>query len=308
MVGEVNKIIYNMLISGRGVYLPEVGSLFIERQGARRISKDKLLSPRNVVTYSTQEQAPSLVSEIVNVAGCTQEQAQDIYERWLGKTREGNSVTIGGVGVLNHRSFSTEAAFGAAINPKGVKTLVVRRRSNGWLYAICAVCVLIALGFFGYIMWGDDASKSVKSSASTTTVAATSGDATTAGAAPADSLAVAGQNATSTDASATAATATAATATTTTQSATAPTAANQQAKSATSYAHYVVMGIFSTDKNAEMAVAQVKSKISDAECVVLPFKNKFMVTIYGSNSRSDCAAYAKSYRDVYPDLWIYDKK
>ena len=38
MVGEVNKIIYNMLISGRGVYLPEVGSLFIERQGARRIS------------------------------------------------------------------------------------------------------------------------------------------------------------------------------------------------------------------------------------------------------------------------------
>ena len=69
MVGEVNKIIYNMLISGRGVYLPEVGSLFIERQGARRISKDKLLSPRNVVTYSTQEQAPSLVSEIVNVAG-----------------------------------------------------------------------------------------------------------------------------------------------------------------------------------------------------------------------------------------------
>ena len=68
------------------------------------------------------------------------------------------------------------------------------------------------------------------------------------------------------------------------------------------------MGIFSTDKNAEMAVAQVKSKISDAECVVLPFKNKFMVTIYGSNSRSDCAAYAKSYRDVYPDLWIYDKK
>ena len=57
MVGEVNKIIYNMLISGRGVFLPEVGSLFIERQGARRISKERLLSPRNVVTYSTQEQA-----------------------------------------------------------------------------------------------------------------------------------------------------------------------------------------------------------------------------------------------------------
>ena len=78
MVGEVNKIIYNMLISGRGVYMPEVGTLYIERQGARKISTDKLLSPRNVVRFSSKEQAPSLVAEIVNIAGCGVEQAQDI--------------------------------------------------------------------------------------------------------------------------------------------------------------------------------------------------------------------------------------
>lgn len=294
MVGEVNKIIYNMLISGRGVYLPDVGSLFIERQGARRISKDKLLSPRNVVTFSIQEQAPSLVSEIVSVAGCTQEQAQDIYERWLSKTRDGKSVTIGGVGVLNHRSFSTESAFGAAINPKGVKTLVVRRRSNGWLYAVCAVCVLIALGFFGYIMWGDKLSAGADKSAASQSelVAAT----------PAAEQPSAVQ--------------------------TTETAQDQQAEAADTqvkcpmgggmasdttpktknYAHYVVMGIFSTEQNAERAVTQVRSKIDDAECVVLPFKNKFMVTIFGSNNRMDCNSYAKSYKDIYPDLWIYDVK
>ena len=65
MIEEVNKIIYNMLISGRGVYLPGVGTLFIERQGARRIDKNRLMSPRNVVVFSSQEQAPSLVDEIV---------------------------------------------------------------------------------------------------------------------------------------------------------------------------------------------------------------------------------------------------
>jgi hypothetical protein len=144
MVGEVNKIIYNMLISGRGVYLPEVGSLFIERQGARRISKDKLLSPRNVVTFSIQEQAPSLVSEIVSVAGCTQEQAQDIYERWLSKTRDGKSVTIGGVGVLNHRSFSTESALELRLTLRGSRLwlFVVVRMVGCMQYALCVYLLL----------------------------------------------------------------------------------------------------------------------------------------------------------------------
>lgn len=286
MVGEVNKIIYNMLISGRGVFLPEVGSLFIERQGARRISKERLLSPRNVVTYSTQEQAPSLVSEIVKVAGCSQEQAQDIYERWLAKTRDGKTLTIGGVGVLNHRSFSTESAFGAAINPKGVKTLIIRRRSNGWLYAICAVCVLIALGFFGYIMWGDElfGDKDTSAPAATELVAIQPAlnaepvaDTTAVAEAPAPCPMGGGM-------------------------------ATEAPATSKEYAHYVVMGIFSTEQNAALAVEQVKAKINDAECVVLPFKNKFMVTIFGSNNRSDCNAYAKSYKDIYPDLWVYNRQ
>ena len=297
MVGEVNKIIYNMLISGRGVYLPEVGSLFIERQGARRISKDKLLSPRNVVTFSIQEQAPSLVSEIVNVAGCTQEQAQDIYERWLSKTRDGKSVTIGGVGVLNHRSFSTESAFGAAINPKGVKTLVVRRRSNGWLYAVCAVCVLIALGFFGYIMWGDKFSAGADKSAASQSELVAATPATPA----AEQPSAVQTTETTQDQQAEAAD-------TQVQCPMGGGMASDTASKSKNYAHYVVMGIFSTEQNAERAVTQVRSKIDDAECVVLPFKNKFMVTIFGSNNRMDCNSYAKSYNDIYPDLWIYDVK
>ena len=156
MVGEVNKIIYNMLVSGRGVYLPDVGSLYIERQAARKISADKLLSPRNVVVFQSAEQAPSLVAEIANIAGCSVEQAADIYQRWGAKTREGNNVNIAGVGVLNHKSFVMESEFASAINPKGVKTIVIRRRSNAWLYAICAVCVLVALGFCAYIMFGNE--------------------------------------------------------------------------------------------------------------------------------------------------------
>ena len=73
MVAEVNKIIYNMLVSGRGVYLPDVGTLFIERQAARKISDNKLLSPRNVVSFTTQVQAPSLVDEILQTVRLAEE-------------------------------------------------------------------------------------------------------------------------------------------------------------------------------------------------------------------------------------------
>ncbi|MBQ2032828.1 MAG: hypothetical protein II217_00410 [Alistipes sp.] len=299
MVGEVNKIIYNMLVSGRGVYLPDVGSLYIERQAARKISADKLLSPRNVVAFQSGEQAPSLVNEIVAVAGCSVEQAADIYQRWSAKTREGSNIKIGGVGILNHKSFVMESEFASAINPKGVKTIVIRRRSNTWLYAICAVCVLVALGFCGYMMFGgkqtidamriEPIAKVVEQPAATDAVAQGVEDETTT---PTDSTNSAGGNAVAS-----------------TNASTQPAQpAETVTNSGADYEYYVVMGIFSTEENAQRAIAQAESRIKDVSCKVLPFKDKFMVTLFGSDKIGDCNAFANSYRDIYADLWVYKKK
>ena len=302
MVGEVNKIIYNMLVSGRGVYLPEVGSLYIERQAARKISADKLLSPRNVVAFQSGEQAPSLVAEIVAVAGCSDEQAADIYQRWSAKTREGSNIKIGGVGVLNQKSFVMESDFASAINPKGVKTIVIRRRSNTWLYALCAVCVLVALGFLGYIMFGGEQKPTVKRAESIAQTeaqpAAEQGVAETA---------VAEGQVNTTDNT----TAEATTVGTTTSSDTSTQAAQTTDTAATTYVdyeYYVVMGIFSTEENAQRAIEQAESRIKDLNCKVLPFKDKFMVTLFGSDKIGDCNSFANSYRDIYADLWVYRKK
>ena len=303
MRGEVNKIIYNMLISGRGVFLPEVGTLFIERQGARKISDDKLVSPRNVVNFTSQEQAPSLVSEIVRVAGCSEEQAADIYQRWLMRTRQDATITIGGVGVLNHKSFSIESAFAAAINPRGVKTLVVRRKSNTWLYVLSAVCVAIALGIFSFILWGDklsnktqsvavadkvesaeqvQLSESVVESADTTNISTEA----TAQTAAQEGGEVEEQSVTKTDANI---------------------AANVAHRDY--FAYCVVMGVFSTEQNAERADEQARAKLSNPVCAILPFKgDKFMVTVFGSDSQAECSEYAKANRDVINDLWLYNKR
>ena len=287
MVQEVNKIIYNMLISGRGVFLPEVGSLYIERQAARKLADGRLLSPRNTVVFAEGVQAPSLVDEIVSIAGCGVEQAQDIYERWKAKTLAEGVLTIGGIGVLKGKSFSTDKTFHSAINPQGVKTLVLRKKSsNAWLYVVSGVAIVVALGFLAYLMWGDkfmgkqSAEKVVVEQIATPE-------------APAVESAEQGV-----------------------ESAAEPNAVPnaeqaqpaQVAPQSSEYAYYVVMGIFSTPENAARAVEQTRSKMKDVACEVLPFKGKHMVTVFGSNNREDCNAFARSYRDIYPDLWVYNKQ
>ena len=304
MVGEVNKIIYNMLVSGRGVYLPDVGSLYVERQAARKIATYKLLSPRNVVAFQSDEQAPSLVNEIVAVAGCSTEQATDIYQRWSAKTREGNIIKIGGVGVLNHKSFVMESEFASAINPKGVKTIVIRRRSNTWLYAICAVCVLVALGFCGYIMFGGEQKIDAMRIEPIAKVAEQP-----AAEQPASEGAVAQNAEGEANAAANSTNTSSGNAVTSTNASTQPAQHAETVVNGTAdYEYYVVMGIFSTEENAQRAVAQAESRIQDVGCKVLPFKDKFMVTLFGSDKIGDCNAFANSYRDIYADLWVYKKK
>lgn len=314
MVEEVNKIIYNMLIGGKVVLLPGVGTLYIERQGARRISKDRLLSPRNAVNFSSQsDEGSSIVDEIVAIAGCGEEQARDIYDRWLSKTREDKRLTIGGVGVLNDKSFSPEPGFNAAINPGGVKTLVVRQRSNTWLYAVSGVCAVVALCVGIYMLAGDSlfGGVSVVDGSDAGPVAATvagdstqlaqpvTGDSLSAAAAvtPAAEGAAAQQTAVSAQSAPAATTATPS----------AP-AAGETAAASADYRFWVVAGVFSTEQNASRALEQAAKHIKDMDGRIVPFKGKFIAAVYGSDKRTDCNAFAKSYSDIYPDLWIYEVK
>ena len=56
MVDEVNRLVGNLLAAGSGVFLPGVGSLFVERRGARRLSKRSVQPPCRVVSFSSQQQ------------------------------------------------------------------------------------------------------------------------------------------------------------------------------------------------------------------------------------------------------------
>ena len=62
------------------------------------------------------------------------------------------------------------------------------------------------------------------------------------------------------------------------------------------------------EEAAARAVEQLRSNIKDVSAEVLPLGSKHMVTAFGSNSREECNTFVRSYRDIYPDLWVYNKR
>ena len=110
MVDEVNRLVGNLLAAGSGVFLPGVGSLFVERRGARRLSKRSVQPPCRVVSFSSQQQGVSLADELARTLHCDAAGAQDVYDRWLSRTREGDVLTIEGVGVLKFKYFPLDWA------------------------------------------------------------------------------------------------------------------------------------------------------------------------------------------------------
>ena len=130
MVAEVNKIIAGELLNHRSVVIPGVGTLYVEHRGARRLSRQKIAAPRNEIDFRPSEEGVSLVELIRRAAGCDEAQAQAVFGRWLAKTREGEVLTLEGIGILRHRAFTPEPAFAAQLNPAGEEVVTCRARGR----------------------------------------------------------------------------------------------------------------------------------------------------------------------------------
>lgn len=107
MVAEVNKIIAGELLNHRSVVIPGVGTLYVAHRGARRLSRQKIAAPRNEIDFRPSEEGVSLVELIRRAAGCEKRGAA-VFGRWLAKTREGEVLTLEGIGILRHRAFTSE--------------------------------------------------------------------------------------------------------------------------------------------------------------------------------------------------------
>lgn len=315
MTEQVARLIGNLLAGGGTLLLPGVGTLYVERQAARRIDRRHVVPPCRRVQFSSQERGTSLVDEIARVLkvnGVRPEnpvpEAQRVYDRWIAQVREGDTLIIAGIGVLHFKDFRIDPEFDRRLNPQGHEPLRVQapRRFDAvlWIGIVAIVCVLGATAWWWFDLKqsGDAAmvARVAERAAASRQIAEESTPETavinaTASAAATDSMA----------ASAVVASEPAATSETVREPAERTAGSESGAVRMTSGRHYVVLGVFSSEQNAQRAVREASSKEVAMTCGIYRFGAKFMVSPFESDDPEACKLFIRAHAERFPGMWTY---
>lgn len=358
MTEQVNRLVGNVLAGGGELFLPGVGSLHTERQGAKRLSRRSVLPPCRRVAFASQQRGVSLVDEIARVlaqaaptvgAGsacgpacdCSDDaslepfraQAQDIYDRWLDRTWINGVLTVSGVGVLKFKHFTPEEMFDRRLNPHGHEPVRIRQgRRFDWALFAGGLALLSAavIGGYEFLLFYDDspapavvtersdggqpvaddgewieralagepaagtenahAESSTGIAEARETVEKPEGEAKAGGIPAGDSEALSARSASDADAS-------------TLRSGAEGTA--EAPARLVSGRRYVVLGVFSTAKNAGRAVQAAAAKDSSLEYGVYRFGEKFMVSAFEAEDADACRQFIREQSGRFPGMWTY---
>ena len=273
MVNEVNKLIYNTLAEHNAVVLPRVGSLGVVRRMAK-MEGNRVVAPTFAVEFSSAEEGVSLCDVIASVANISSSEAEDIYLRWLDKVKEGNTLTISGVGTLRDKSFVTDKELQKALNLADKTPIKIHSRSRKPYIAIAAVVVAL-LGVGAYLFLANDrvaspAPASIEEVVVEEVVAAEPEPITE------------------------------------TETKTEPAPVRWIDRD--DIRHWVVVGSYSTTENAERAVEDILRR-QDAECCdILTLGKMYAVAVYGSSDKEDCERFVRDNRDKFKQSWVHTPK
>lgn len=300
MVAEVNRLIANLLAAGEQIVFPEVGTLKPTTRPAQRLSRRKVLPPLHEVTFVAEERGVTLAERLVQAAGCTKEQADDIYTRWLAQTWQEQVLTLDGIGTLRNNHFALDEAFEKRLNPQGREAIVVRRRRFGfdWMMALGVVAIITAvvIGWYGYQELKGSVKMPWERDETTVTTAETV-------ALQQDSVAVQTTMAVAQEQAPTTSTPTIAP---TTASAPAVATGDQPTvERMTSGHYYVVLGVFSTPENAARAVREAAAKSNTTACRIYYFGEKWMVSPFTSADAAEASRFRKEAAAYFPETWVY---
>ncbi|MFZ6728914.1 hypothetical protein ACF3NQ_06135 [Alistipes dispar] len=325
MEEQVGRVVGNVLAAGGEIFLPEVGSLCVERRRAQRLSRRSVRPPYRAVTFTPQRRGVSLVEEIARVltaSGMSEAEApqaaQEVYGRWLERVREGETLTVCGVGVLKQDRFTLDEAFDRRLNPQGHAPVKVRSAGRpDWVIWIGAAAVAAAVGIGGYSYLTTRPERSVAVSADRNPSAGVAGDAAVgqetvaagtagnaSGASASDTGAATAGKTAGTDSGAAGAAVTARQ-TVRTESRPASRPAGTEPASMTSKRSYVVLGVFSTPENAARAARNAASGDVAVTCGVYRFGAKFMVSPFESDDPEACALFIRAHAERFPGMWTY---
>lgn len=273
MVNEVNKLIYNTLAEHNAVVLPRVGSLGVVRRMAK-MEGNRVVAPTFAVEFSSAEDGVSLCDVIASAANISSSEAEDIYLRWLDKVKEGNTLTISGVGTLRDKSFVTDTELQKALNLADKTPIKIHSRSRKPYIAIAAVVVAL-LGVGAYLFLTNDRVASPEPTPTEEVVV--------------EEVVVA-------------------------EPETEPITEIEIEPAPTRWIdrddirHWVVVGSYSTTENAERAVEDILRR-QDAECCdILTLGKMYAVAVYGSSDKADCERFVRDNRDKFKQSWVHTPK
>ncbi len=301
MVDEVNKIIYNRLITEQEVTLPGVGSLSLVRHAASMSSKE-VIAPRLTIEFSSHAEGCSVVDAIAVIGDVDTATAEDIYSRWLEKVRSGSTLTIEGVGILRNKSFETDKELLALLNGASATHVnIVRKRKSRAMLWVGLVLSIIALIVSIAAIFNIDISAMFDKSANAATeqVETTSLDvvkehvieriSSDEPKTDIESDIISQEELI-------------------TEDIVGDTTIADSWTMRDDIHHWVVAGSYSTMSNAESAAETITTKYQDIDCKIITLGKMYAVAIYGSSDRDDCVQYMRKYHKNFGEAWIFTPK
>lgn len=273
---SIDRLIYDVLAGRRSVYLPGIGTLEVQRQGAKRISDTQLTPPQNVVALTSGEieGAAGVIPLVAADRGVNDEEAGAIYGSWIeGARREGGTIAIDGVGELGGQGFVMDERLNAALNPEGEKPVTIeaeKKPNRLWIWILAGVLVLLLGGLW---CW----KKGVFCGSSKVPVVETVATPAPQPAAEPASTAAA-------------------------TTAIAPKSSGPR--------FHVIAGAFEIESNADNYMARLKREHPEltVEKIVHPSSGYNMVSIIQAPTRREASNKMNLYWDIDLYLWIYEQK
>ncbi len=290
-------LIFNALVRHQSVYLPEIGSLEVVCDPPRMQKRRVLTPPRNRVTFNPHPApyATNILTLIESSSGKKEEKCLEIYDRWFSETQQGEGWILPSVGNIHEGVFYPTEELNRIMNPAGStsRTLRPRSRMTGWWIGSGVALLLIAAA--AWIIYAEPFGTSAPATAPAPVAEAT---------APA---AVDTTTQVATSPTATTATATTSTAPKATTTTTSPTSSSTQgiSKMSRKAGYYAVIGVYSTQQNAERFVAECRKKAPSMHYLSFTMNNgKIVVFLKHATNRTELERYCREVRPTFPEIWI----
>ena len=300
MIEQVSRLIANRLAGGGDICLPDVGSLYVEFEGAEQLSKQWVQPPYRRVEFTSQERGESLVDTIARAASCDTDAARAVYDRWLEQTRQDEILTIAGVGTLKFKNFTPASAFERRLNPQGHAPVRVRRKGCvDWVIVLGVAAIVAAALVIGYYLMQSHFDWPTESLFAAAEPTEELSSVPTAPAVEESMPVVADSTSAVRDSEPT-----------TVAPIQQPTESTESVELAVpvSGRHYVVMGVFQTQENAENAQKFFARRAADLDYAIYRLGNRYMVSCYVSENEMKARDFLREHRDTFSELWVYSAR